>query len=152
MSPVIPPVAPPVIPPGAPPVALPVVPPLVPPVVPPIVPPVVPPIVPPVVPPVQPPVVPPVIFPVVNLATTIPISWTSSGSQVDKYVVMWERDTTRECPDVDIGNHTITDGSTDYVIRELEEDSRYFILVKAINKTGSAVSRKVAGITFEAGE
>ena len=86
-----------------------------------------------------------------TVAITIPVSWTSSGQEVDKYVVMWERDTSGECPDVDIGNYTITDGSTYHVIRDLEEDSRYFIIVQAINSAGSANSFRIIGITREAG-
>ena len=93
------------------------------------------------------------VAPVVTVGTTIPISWTSSGQEVDKYVVTWKRDTTGECPDVDIGNDTITDGSTDYIIRYLEEYSRYFIVVKAIiSPAGNAVSLEVTGTTLEAGE
>ena len=89
---------------------------------------------------------------VVTVNITIPISWTSSGEEVNKYVVTWERDTSGECPDVDIGNDTITDGSTDYIIRYLEEDSRYFIVVKAFSPAGIAVSLEVTGTTLEAGE
>ena len=92
-----------------------------------------------------------VAVPVVTIGTTIPISWTSSGPDVKTYVVMWERDTSGECPDVDIGNDTITDGSTDYVIRELEEYSSYFIVVMAISGNRSAVSLKITGTTLEAG-
>ena len=88
----------------------------------------------------------------VTIGTIIPIYWTSSGPKVKNYLVMWERDTSRECPDVDIGTHTIYDGSTVYVIRDLEEDSRYFIVVKAIHATGSAISFEITGTTREAGE
>ena len=89
--------------------------------------------------------------PVVTVDITIPISWTSSGQEVDRYIVMWERDTSGECPDVDIGSYIITDGSTDYIIRDVEEDSRYFIVVQAMNNAGSADSFKIIGVTRKAG-
>ena len=69
-----------------------------------------------------------------------------------KYVVTWERVTSRECPDVDIGNYTIYDRSTEYVIRNLQEGSRYSILVKAFSPAGIAVSLQATGTTHEAGE
>jgi len=66
--------------------------------------------------------------------------------------VMWERDTSRKCTDVDIGSATTTDGSTSYTITGLEEDSSYTITVNAANAAGSAVSDPVTGMTGEAGE
>ena len=85
-------------------------------------------------------------------ATTISLSWTSAGSVVDSYEVMWERDTSRECPDEDEGRATITDGSISYTITGLEEDSSYTITVNATNAAGSAVSDPVTGMTREAGD
>ena len=86
-------------------------------------------------------------------ATTISLSWSvPSGSEVDSYEVMWERDTSGECPDEDEGSVTITDGSTSYTITELEEDSNYTITVTATNAAGSAVSDPVTGMTGKAGE
>ena len=86
-------------------------------------------------------------------ATTISLSWSvPSGSVVDSYEVMWERDTSGECPDEDEGSATITDGSTSYTITLLEEDSSYTITVTATNAVGSAVSDPVTGITGEAGK
>ena len=76
-------------------------------------------------------------------ATTISLSWTSAGSVVDSYEVMWERDTSGECPDEDEGSATITDGSTSDTITGLEEDSSYTITVTATNAAGSAVSDPV---------
>ena len=125
---------------------------MVPPVSPPVIPTVVPTVVSSVVPTMMPPVVPTVVPPVVTVGTTIPIVWTSSGSVVYRYIVMWERDTSGECPDVDIGNDTIPGGSTFYIIKNLEEDSRYFILVKAVSSAGTLNSLKVTGVTSEAGE
>ena len=57
--------------------------------------------------------------------------------------MMWERDTSGECPDEDEGSATITDGSTSYTITGLEEDSSYTITVTATNAAGSAVSDPV---------
>ena len=44
-------------------------------------------------------------------ATTISLSWTSAGSVVDSYEVVWERDTSGECSNEGEGSATITDGS-----------------------------------------
>ena len=86
-------------------------------------------------------------------ATTISLSWSvPSGSVVDSYEVVWERDTSGECPDEDEGSATITDGSTSYTITGLEEDSSYTITVTATNAAGSAASDPVTGMTGEAGE
>ena len=84
--------------------------------------------------------------------TTISLSWTTTGSVVDSYEVMWKRGTSRKCPDSDEGNATITDGSNSYTIAGLEEDSSYTITVTATNTAGSAVSVPVTGMTGEAGE
>ena len=85
-------------------------------------------------------------------ATTISLSWTSAGSVVDSYEVMWERDTSGECPDEDEGSTTITGNFTNYTITELEEHSSYTISVKASNVLGIAVSNSVYGVTGEASE
>ena len=66
--------------------------------------------------------------------------------------MMWQRDTSGECPDEDEGSTTITDGSTSYDIMGLEEDSSYSITVTAISVAGSsAVSNTVTAMTLEAG-
>ena len=62
------------------------------------------------------------------------------------------RDSSGECSDKDIGNTTITDGSTCYNITELEEDSNYTITVMATNVAGSEISNPVTGMTEKAGE
>ena len=85
-------------------------------------------------------------------ATTISLSWSVPSGSVDSYEVMWERDTSGECPDEDEGSATITDGFISYTITGLEEDSNYTITVNATNAAGSAVSDPVTGITGEAGE
>ena len=86
-------------------------------------------------------------------ATSISLAWSvPSGSVVDSYEVVWERDTSGECPDEDEGSATITDGSTSYTITGLEEDSSYTITVTATNADGSAASDPITGMTGEAGE
>ena len=66
--------------------------------------------------------------------------------------MMWERDTSAECPDVDKGSTTITGGSSSYTITGVQEDSSYTIILTATNEAGSAVSIPVTGMTGEAGE
>ena len=83
--------------------------------------------------------------------TTIPLTWTSAGSQVDSYEVTWERDTSGKCTDVDEDNATISGSSTSHTISGLE-DSNYTITVTATNTAGSAVSVPVTAMTGEAGE
>jgi len=85
-------------------------------------------------------------------ATTISLSWTSAGSVVNSYEVMWERDTSGECPDEDEGSATIIGGSISYTITGLEEDSNYTITVNATSAAGSTVSEPVTGMIGEAGE
>ena len=84
--------------------------------------------------------------------TTIPLTWTSAGSEVDSYEVTWERDTSGECTDVDEDSATISGSSTSYTISGLQEDSNYTINVTATNTAGSAVSDPVTAVTGEAGE
>ena len=84
--------------------------------------------------------------------TTISLSWTSAGSEVDSYEVMWERDTSGECPDVDEGNATVSGSSASYTITQLEEDSSYTINITATNAAGSVTSAHVTEMTGEAGE
>ena len=67
-------------------------------------------------------------------------------------MVMWQRDTSGECPDEDIGSTTITDGSTSYNITGLEEDSSYTITVTASNAAGSAMDDPVNVTTMESGK
>ena len=86
-------------------------------------------------------------------ATTISLSWSvPSGSLVDTYEVMWETDTTEECPRREIRIKTITGGSNSYKMTDLFEDRSYTITVKATNATGSSVSDPVTAMTREAGE
>ena len=86
-------------------------------------------------------------------ATSISLSWTSAGSVVDSYEVMWQRDTSGGCPDEDEDSISLTDGSTSYDIMGLEEDSSYSITVTASNAAGSsATSNTVTAVTGEAGK
>ena len=98
-------------------------------------------------------VVAPVLSDGTTTATSISLSWTSAGSEVDSYEVMWQRDTSGECPDEDEDSISLTDGSTSYDIMGLEEDSSYSITVTASNAAGSsAVSNTVTAMTLEASE
>ena len=85
-------------------------------------------------------------------ATTVSLSWTSAGSVVDSYEVMWQRDTSGDCPDENEGNTTLTDGSTSYNITGLEEDSNYTVTVMAMNSNDTATSNNITELTLEAGK
>ena len=82
-------------------------------------------------------------------ATSLPVSWTSAGSVVDSYEVIWA---SGDCPDVDGGSATVTGGTTSYTIGGLEEYITYSIAVNASNAVGSAVSEPDTGRTSEACE
>ena len=88
-------------------------------------------------------------------ATIISLSWSvPSGSVVDSYEVMWQRDTSVGCSGEDEGSRTrsTNDISTSYTISGLEEDSLYRITVAAVNSIASVVSDTVTAMTEEAGE
>ena len=84
-------------------------------------------------------------------ATTISLSWTSAGSMVDSYEVMWQRDTSGDCSNQDVGSTTLTDGSTSYIITGLEESSNYTIKVVAMNANEMEISNSVTGFIQESG-
>ena len=84
--------------------------------------------------------------------TTISLSWTAPSGVVDSYEVMWERDTSGKCRDVDEGSATITGVSTSYTITRLQEDSSYNITVIATNAAWSTISRSITVMLAEAGE
>ena len=85
-------------------------------------------------------------------ATGISLSWSvPSSSVVDSYEVVWERNASKECPDVDEGSTTITNGSTNHLLMKLQEGSTYIITVTAANIFGT-FNNSVYGVTEEAGE
>ena len=84
-------------------------------------------------------------------ATSISLSWTSAGTVVDSYEVMWERDTSGECDDEDTNSTSLSGSSFSYTIQDLEEDSTYTITVSASNDIGSA-DGSINGATMEAGK
>ena len=85
-------------------------------------------------------------------ATSISLSWTSAGSVVTSYEVMWETDDIGGCSGgSDMDSTTITDGSTSYDIMGLEEGSSYTITVTASNSAGNSEDT-VTAMTLEAGE
>ena len=83
-------------------------------------------------------------------ATSISLSW--SVSVVDSYEVMWQRNTSQKCPDEDKGSTTITDSSTSYTIKGLEEDSTYMVTVAAVYSIGNVNSNMTVVTTSEAGQ
>ena len=91
--------------------------------------------------------------PVISVDSTTATSITLSGgvhsdSVADSYEVMWERDTSIGCSDVDEGTATSIGEITG-----LHEDSSYTITVTVSNSAGSsAVSNTVTAMTMEAGE
>ena len=87
-------------------------------------------------------------------ATSISLSWSvPNGSVVVTYKVMWQRNTSGECPDEDEGSISLTDGFNNYEIVGLEEDSSYSITVTASNAAGSSeVNNTVTAMTLEAGK
>ena len=84
--------------------------------------------------------------------TSISISWRIlNDSVVENYVLMWERDTSEECPDMDKNIITLSDVSTSYIITGLEEWSSYTITVTASNAAGYG-SDSITVMTSEASE
>ena len=93
----------------------------------------------------------------ITVTSTVPTSITlsgsvPSGSVVTSYQVMWQRDTSLECPDdEDEDSDIVTGDFTEYTITGLEEDSSYIITVTVFNDAGSREDTVIA-ITEEAGE
>ena len=70
-------------------------------------------------------------------ATSISLSWSVPRfPMVKSYEVIWQRDTSGECPDEDKGSTIITDGSTSFSITGLEEYSTYKVTVTAVYSIG----------------
>ena len=84
-------------------------------------------------------------------ATWIYLSWESSESEESlSYAIMWERDTMVGCPGEEKNN--IPNTSDSFNITDLQEDSRYRIVVSAMNIDGHSNSITVTATTLEAGE
>ena len=99
-----------------------------------------------------PPVAPPVVAAKLITSTTIQLSWSSSGSMLNSYEVMWQKTASRKCHEKDTDNGSTTVFSTSYNVTGLDEDSRYIFTVKAIDATGSnALSIPITAVTMEAG-
>ena len=79
-------------------------------------------------------------------ATSIPVTWSSGGSEGVSYVVGWEYG--GECPGISGGSQNI--GDREYTIGVLEEYITYSITVTASNSLGSVDSTAVNGRTSEA--
>ena len=88
---------------------------------------------------------PPVVTVDSTTGTSISLSWTSTGPEVDSYEVVWGEQPTGNT----LGSATITDGSLSYTIMGLREGSSYTITVNATNAAGSAVSDPITGTTPE---
>ena len=83
------------------------------------------------------------------ISTTIPLTWTSAGSVVNRYEVVWIY--TGGCSSMRVGRTTVAGDMTSYTIEGLEEYNTYSITVTATNNVGSAFT--VATVrTSEAGE
>ena len=67
------------------------------------------------------------------------------------YEVMWERDFTVGCSDVDEGSAIITDDSLNYVITGLFGISDYIIAAIATNPIDIKSSNEIRSTTTEAG-
>ena len=83
-------------------------------------------------------------------STTIPLSWTSAGSVVNSYEVVW-RVYFGGCSGVRGDRVTVAGTMTNYTIEGLEEYITYSITVTATNDVGSAVNVTTVR-TSEAGE
>ena len=95
----------------------------------------------------------PVVIADYTTATSISLSWTTSGSEGVSYTVVWQRDTSGYCSDVNEGSESLSGGSmTMYDIPQLEEDSTYSITVTATNTLGSEMSVAISANTLTAGK
>ena len=84
--------------------------------------------------------------------TTIQLSWTSSGPEIDSYEVMLKRSTLGQCFEKYLDTITLVVTFTSYNFIRLEEDSGYIITVKEINAAGRAVGVPVNATTKQAGK
>ena len=97
----------------------------------------------------------PVLSVIAISATYISLSWSSTDSEDVSYEVMWETDDIGGCSGVrDMNSTTVTDGSTSYAIKGLEEDSSYSITVTVSSPKAAETSDRVniTVKTLEAGK
>ena len=94
----------------------------------------------------------PVLMDATATSTTIPLSWTQSGSSVDSYTVSYTY-TIRRCSSSPVsGSEDISDGNArSFTLTDLEEDSNYTITLTAISAAGQATSNQITATTSEAG-
>lgn len=86
-------------------------------------------------------------------ATTISFSWTAPSGSLGTYKLEWERDASGKCTIQHNGSVIVTDGSTNYNLAGLEEDSNYIIIILVVSSTTqSLVIGSTRGMTKEAGE
>ena len=83
-------------------------------------------------------------------STSIPLTWTSAGSEAVSYEVEWTYD--GQCTGISGGRASVGVEMTSYTIGDLEEAITYSIIVNATNAVGSAVSPAANGMTSEAGK
>ena len=81
-------------------------------------------------------------------STAIPLTWTSAGSAVNSYDVVWTPGG-GECSGVSGGSDSVDGDTVSHTIEGLEEYITYTITVTATNDVGSAVSDQVTGMTSE---
>ena len=81
-------------------------------------------------------------------STAIPLTWTSAGSVVNSYDVMWTPGG-GECSGVSGGSASVDGDTVSRTIEGLEEYTTYIITVTATNDIGSAVSGHAIGMTSE---
>ena len=81
-------------------------------------------------------------------STSIPLTWTSAGSVVNSYGVVWTPGG-EECSGVSGGSDSVDGDIVSYTIVGLEEYTTYTITVTATNDIGSAVSDQATVRTSE---
>ena len=80
-------------------------------------------------------------------AASIPVSWSSGGSEGVSYVVEWTYD--GDCSGISDGSQSVG-MDREYTIEGLQEYIMYSIIVRASNSLGTAASAAVGGRTSEA--
>ena len=82
--------------------------------------------------------------------TTIPVRWTSGGSEGLSYEVVWSYN--GGCAGISGGSDSVSGDMTSYTVEGLEEYITYSITVRVTNSESSEASQPVSGMTTEAGE